>query len=109
MVSFFLLETLLGGGLGWLGGVIIGLPLIVLRKPIFGVINVFSNRLRPESITKEELSYLDVYALAMEDLIVTTEERKFLNLQAKSLELNAERIVYLESWFDSQLDSSEEE
>ena len=109
LVATELMETLLGGGLGWLGGVIIGLPLIVLRKPIFGVINGFSNRLMPESFTKEELSYLDAYALAMEDLIVTTEERKFLNLQAKSLELNAERIVYLESWFDSQLDSSEEE
>ncbi len=45
----------------------------------------------------------------MEDLIVTEEERKFLQLQAKTLGLDENRIVHLESWYDETLVSDEEE
>lgn len=103
-----LVESLLGGN-GWLGGVVVGLPLIVLRKPIYTAINGFSNRLMPESFTEAENNYLEAYKLAMEDMIVTKEERKFLNLQAKTLGLEENRISYLEGWYDSVLASDEEE
>ncbi len=91
-------------GWGWAGGIIIGLPLIVLRKPIFSAINKFSSMLMPESFTPDEKVYLEAYELAMEDLIITAEERRFLQLQAKTLGLNEQRVQHLESWYDASLE-----
>ena len=95
-----------GGGL--VGGLIIGAPLIVLRKPIFTVINNFSTMLMPEAFTKAELSYIEAYEIAMEDRIITEEERKFLKLQAKTLGLDQDRIEYIESWYNTNLENEEE-
>jgi len=95
-----------GGGL--VGGLIIGAPLIVLRKPIFTAINSFSTMLMPEAFTKAELSYIEAYEIAMEDRIITDEERKFLKLQAKTLGLDQERIEYIETWYNSNLANEEE-
>ena len=108
LVASEVVENLVGGS-GWIGGVVIGAPLILLRKPIFGVINGFSSRLMPESFTTAERTYLEAYELAMEDLVVTKEERKFLQLQAKTLGLDETRISHLESWYDTSLSSNEEE
>ena len=108
LVASEVVENLVGGS-GWIGGVLIGAPLILLRKPIFGVINGFSSRLMPESFTTAERTYLEAYELAMEDLVVTKEERKFLQLQAKTLGLDETRISHLESWYDTSLSSNEEE
>jgi hypothetical protein len=107
LVASELMEDLVGGG-GLIGGLIVGLPLIVLRKPIFGAINNFSTVLMPEAFTKGELSYIEAYEIAMEDRIITKEERKFLKLQAKALGLDEDRIVYIESWYDSNLENEEE-
>lgn len=92
---------------GWIGGVIIGLPLIVLRKPIFNRLSKFSTKILPESHTNEELGYLEMYALAKKDGKITTNERSMLDLQAKSYGINAERIKHLESWFDEEDISSD--
>ena len=108
LVASELVENLVGGS-GWIGGVLVGAPLIVLRKPIFTVINGFSSRLMPESFTGPERTYLEAYELAMEDMVVTEEERKFLQLQAKTLGLDASRIAHLEAWYDATLSSDEEE
>lgn len=108
LVASEVVENLVGGS-GWIGGVLIGAPLILLRKPIFGMINGFSSRLMPESFTTAERTYLEAYELAMEDLIVTKEERKFLLLQAKTLGLDETRVSHLESWYDASLSSDEEE
>ena len=101
------MESFIPGG-GVVGGLIIGAPLIVLRKPIFSVINNFSTMLMPEAFTKSELSYIEAYEIAMEDRIITEEERKFLKLQAKTLGLDQERIDYIESWYNSNLENEEE-
>ena len=63
----------------------------------------------PESFTTAERTYLEAYELAMEDMVVTEEERKFLKLQAKTLGLDDNRISHLESWYDASLHSDEEE
>ena len=101
------MESFIPGG-GLVGGLIIGAQLIVLRKPIFSVINNFSTMLMPEAFTKSELSYIEAYEIAMEDRIITEEERKFLKLQAKTLGLDQERIDYIESWYNSNLENEEE-
>ena len=107
LVASEIMESMIG--IGWIGGVLIGLPLIVLRKPILSFINGFSNVIMPESFTSEEQNYIEAYTMAMDDGIITTKERRMLELQAKSLSLDSSRIRHLESWFDSNLDSDEEE
>jgi hypothetical protein len=106
LVATEIMESLTG--FGSLGGIIIGLPLIVLRKPIFATINGFSSRLMPESFTKNEESYLEAYSAVMDDFTVTEGERKLLELTAKNLGLNNARVEYLEGWYDASLYSEEE-
>ena len=98
LVSTELMENLFDQG--WIGGVIIGLPLIILRKPIIGALGVFSSRLLPESHTKSELGYLEMYSLAKKDGSITINERSMLNLQAKSYGISEERKEHLENWYD---------
>lgn len=107
LVASEIMEDILGGG-GLIGAVVVGLPLIVLRKPIFAAINSFSTVLMPEAFTKAELSYIEAYEIAMEDRIITDEERKFLKLSAKTLGLDQDRIDYIESWYNSNLEDEEE-
>ncbi len=85
---------------GWIGGVIIGLPLIVFRKPIFTTLSKFSTSIMPESHTGEELGYLEMYSLAMKDGKITENERRMLDLQARTYGIEEERRTYLEKWFD---------
>ena len=106
LVATEIMESLTG--FGSLGGIIIGLPLIVLRKPIFATINGFSSRLMPESFTKNEESYLEAYSAVMDDFTVTEGERRLLELTAKNLGLNDERVSYLEEWFNASTNSEEE-
>tara|TARA_B100001559_G_C16143746_1_gene458672 strand:- start:389 stop:574 length:186 start_codon:yes stop_codon:yes gene_type:complete len=53
----------------------------------------------PESHTQTEQTYLEVFAIAMEDGIITKEERKMLQIQARTLGLNESRITHLESTY----------
>ena len=92
---------------GWIGGVIIGLPLIILRKPIVSSLSRFSTSIMPESHTNEELGYLEMYALASKDGNITDNERSMLDLQAKSYGINTDRLRYLESWYDNENMSSD--
>ena len=87
---------------------VVGAPLVILRRPIFGAIQNFSSVLMPEAFTAAEKSYLEAYEIAMEDRVITDEERKFLRLQAKTLGLDEARIGHLEAWYDRQLSSEEE-
>ncbi|MBK30376.1 MAG: hypothetical protein CMB49_06715 [Euryarchaeota archaeon] len=94
---------------GWIGGIIIGLPLIMLRRPILSTLNKFTSVILPESHTNEELGYLEMYALAKKDGVITSKERSMLNLQAKSYGIEEERMDYLEKWWDGEQLSGETE
>lgn len=107
LVTSEVIEGFVPGG-GLAAGLIVGAPLIVLRKPIFNAIQNFSSVLMPESFTAAEKSYLEAYEIAMEDRIITAEERKFLHLQAKTLGLNESQTEDLEAWYDKQLVDEEE-
>ena len=98
LVSTEVMETIFDQG--WIGGVIIGLPLIILRKPIIKTIGIISSKLLPESHTKEELGYLEMYSLAKKDGKITVNERSMLDLQAKAYGINEEKKIYLEEWYD---------
>ena len=107
LVASEIVEDFLGGG-GLIGAVVVGVPLIMLRRPIFVVINNFSTFLMPETFTKADQSYIEAYEIAMEDRIITEEERKFLKLSAKTLGLDQDRIDYIESWYNANLAGEEE-
>ena len=98
LVSTELMESVFNQG--WLGGVSIGLTFIVMRKPILSTLTVLSSKIIPESHTKEELGYLEMYSLAMKDNNITVNERSMLNLQATAYGIDEERKAYLELWYD---------
>ena len=64
------------------GGVFVGISLLAVRKPILVILDKASNRFIPSTHTPEETAYLEAYATAMEDLIITAEERKLLDTVA---------------------------
>tara|TARA_Y100000768_G_scaffold344234_1_gene290355 strand:+ start:2232 stop:3311 length:1080 start_codon:yes stop_codon:yes gene_type:complete len=102
LVGTELMEN--AAGVGWLGGVLIGIPFIVLRKPIFNMFSKISISVMPEAHTDNEEAYLEAFSIAMDDGIVTDDERKMLNIQAKTLGLNDERVNHLESYYLSKLE-----
>ena len=104
LVATELMEN--AAGVGWLGGVIIGIPLILLRKPIFSAFSKISISIMPEAHTGNEQAYLEAYSIAMDDGVVTEDERRMLKIQAKTLGLDEARVNHLESHY---LAKSEEE
>ena len=89
------METIIPGG-GLLGGLIVGVPLIALRRPILRIFSNLSSTLMPEAHTTQELQYLEVFAAANADGIINTKERTMLDLQAKAFGINEARQHYLE-------------
>jgi hypothetical protein len=102
-----LMEQVLGQGL--LGGVAIGIVFLGLRGPVLSVIDGMSGRLIPSSYSVEENAYLSAYDTAMEDRIITMEERRLLKTLAKTYDLSDERVEQLEHEYDSMLEVLEEE
>jgi len=89
------MESVIPGG-GLLGGLIVGVPLIALRRPILRFFSNLSSTLMPEAHTTQELQYLEVFAAANADGIINTKERTMLDLQAKAFGINEARQHYLE-------------
>ena len=94
---------------GVASALVVGVPLTVMRKPIYNTINIIVVILMPEAFTKEEQSYIEAYSMVMDDGVLTENERKLLALQAKNLGLDEIRIEYLETWYMDSLNQSEEE
>ncbi len=103
-----LLEGVIPYG-GVASALVVGVPLTVMRKPIYSTINTIVIILLPQAFTKNEQSYLEAYAMVMDDGILTENEQKLLELQAKNLGLNQARVEYLETWYTESLVSSNEE
>ena len=72
-------ETAIPGG-GLVGGLIVGVPLIALRRPIFRVFSNLSAALMPEAHTMQELQYLEVFAAANADGIITSKELSLIHI-----------------------------
>ena len=98
LISTELMESVFNQG--WIGGVFIGMTFLLMRKPIIATLGNVSTKLIPESHTKEELGYLEMYYLAKKDRKITANERSMLNLQAKAYGLSEERKAYLEQWYE---------
>ena len=101
IVGSELMEAFVGYGMA--GGVIVGISLITIRNPILGILDSVSGRFIPSTHTPEEAAYLDAYTTAMEDQIITPEERKLLDTVAATYGLNAKIIKQLESEYEARL------
>ena len=83
--------------LGRIGGILIGLPFIVLED-IITSLSKFSNMIMPESFTSQEITYIELYKAAISDGVVTEKERSMLQIQATSYGFTEERVDFLEAF-----------
>tara|TARA_B100000989_G_scaffold298455_1_gene287878 strand:+ start:62 stop:1441 length:1380 start_codon:yes stop_codon:yes gene_type:complete len=95
LVASEAMESAIPGG-GLIGGLIVGIPLIALRRPIIRIFSNLSSALMPETHTTQELQYLEVFAAANADGNLNQKERKMLDLQAKAFGISVGRQHYLE-------------
>jgi len=102
IVGSELMESFVGYGAA--GGVFVGVSLLMVRKPILVILDKASNRFIPESHTPEETAYLEAYTTAMEDRIITKEERKLLDTVASTFGLNEKIVKQLEDEYNSTLE-----
>ena len=93
------MENVLGFGLA--GGVLMGVGLVVIRKPILGVLDGMSSRLLSTSFSKEDMAYLKVYSEALRDGNITEREKAMLATFAESYGLNDDRVLFLEEYHNS--------
>ena len=96
-----LMESIIGTG--WVGGVLIGVLFIFLRKPLLLLISSFSTAMMPETLSKTEEMYLNLYRIAMEDGVVTKKERSMLQLHAETNGISSQRAAMLEASLNNKL------
>ena len=87
---------------GMLGGVLLGGTILAVRKPIMNIVDVFSTNLLPSAYTDSEIAYLEAYTTAMEDNIVTSQERSMLVTLANSLKISGQRAIEIETFLNTQ-------
>ena len=63
-----------------------------------------SSRLIPANYTPEETAYLEAYETAMDDRIITKEERRLLQTLAKTYNIGQDRVEEIEREYDSMLE-----
>ena len=102
IVGSELMESVIGYGAA--GGVFVGVFLLAVRKPILVILDKASNRFIPSTHTPEETAYLEAYATAMEDLIITVEERKLLDMMASTYGLSEKIVNQLEEEYNSSIE-----
>ena len=102
IVGTEVMEQLVGAGL--FGGVLLGVGFLAIRGPVLVVIDRMSGRLIPSSYSVEETAYLEAYDTAMEDRIITPEERKLLNSLATAYSITDSRVQELEAEYDGMLE-----
>ena len=93
---------------GVLGGVLLGGTILLVRKPVMRAADRFSGRILVSSYSETEVTYLESYAAAMEDNIVTQQERTMLKTLAKSLQISEENVAEIERSYNEESTSEAE-
>ena len=88
---------------GILGGVVLGGGILLVRKPLLRMVEVYSARLIVSAYTDSEVTYLKTFKAAIEDDSITAKERTLLDTLAQSLGISDERISEIEEAFDSEI------
>ena len=94
------MENFLGVGLA--GGVIVGVGLLAVRKPVLGIIDGFSGRLIPSQYTDEEREYLENYSKSIRDGEMSDNERSLLVTLASAYGIDEDRVKELEASFSNE-------
>ena len=93
---------------GVVGGVLLGGTILLVRKPVMQIAYRFSGRILVSSYSETEITDLQSYAAAMEDDIVTEQERVMLNTLAKSLQISEEKVAEIEQGYNEDSTSEPE-
>lgn len=109
IVSFIIGCELMEGliGFGMAGGVLVGLGVVVLRKPMFSLLDGFSKRIIPSEFSEDENKYFEAYMIAMDGGVITEDQRRLLVLLAESYNIDQDRLDYIESSLDATNDEEE--
>ena len=94
------MENVLGVGLA--GGVIVGVGLLAVRKPVLGIIDGFSGRLIPSQYTDEEREYLENYSKSIRDGEMSDNERSLLVTLAAAYGIDDDRVKEIEASFSNE-------
>ena len=109
VVSFVIgsevMESLIGFGI--MGGVMVGIGVVVVRKPVISLIDGISGRILPSEFSDVENKYLDAYIKTLKDGVISDDERRLLLMLANSYNLQDERVKYIEMSYISSIDQEE--
>lgn len=109
VVSFVIgseiMENLIGFGI--MGGVMVGVGVVVVRKPVISLIDGISGRILPSEFSDVENKYLDAYIKTLKDGVISDDERRLLLMLANSYNLQDERVKYIERSYISSIDQEE--
>ena len=109
VVSFVIgseiMENLIGFGI--MGGVMVGVGVVVVRKPVISLIDGISGRILPSEFSDVENKYLDAYIKTLKDGVISDDERRLLLMLANSYNLQDERVKYIEMSYISSIDQEE--
>ena len=99
------MENLIGFGI--MGGVMVGVGVVVIRKPVISLIDGISGRILPSEFSDVENKYLDAYIKTLKDGVISDDERRLLLMLANSYNLQDERVKYIEMSYISSIDQEE--
>lgn len=109
VVSFVIgseiMENLIGFGI--MGGVIVGVGVVIVRKPVISLIDGISGRILPSEFSDVENKYLDAYIKTLKDGVISDDERRLLLMLANSYNLQDERVKYIEMSYIRSIDQEE--
>jgi len=109
VVSFVIgseiMENLIGFGI--MGGVMVGIGVVVVRKPVISLIDGLSGRILPSEFSDVENKYLEAYIKTLKDGIITDDERRLLLMLADSYQIEDERVEYIEKSYNFSIDEEE--
>ena len=84
---------------GIAGGVFLSGGVMLVRRPILGIVDGFSGKLLPSEYAPEEVSYLEAFSEVMDDGVVSPKERILLTTLAKTLNITDARVAEIEAAF----------
>lgn len=84
---------------GIAGGVFLSGGVMLVRRPILGIVDGFSGKLLPSEYAPEEVSYLEAFSEVMDDGVVSPKERILLTTLAKTLSITDARVAEIEAAF----------
>ena len=93
---------------GIAGGVFLSGSVMMVRKPILGIVDGFSGKLLPSEYAPEEVSYLEAFSDVMDDGVVSPKERKLLSTLAKTLGITDARVDEIELAFTNAVTFDDE-